>query len=76
VFAVVGVVAGGLLFLFVAVPIVDAHPFRFPIGPVTLSVTAEEMRRGAVVLVAVAALGALAPAWRSVRLRILDAIWG
>jgi len=76
VFAVVGVVAGGLLFVFVAVPIVDAHPFRFPIGPVTLSVTAEEMRRGAVVLVAVAALGALAPAWRSVRLRILDAIWG
>ena len=76
VFAVVGVAVGGLLFVQVAVPVVAAHPFRFPIGPVSLSVTADEMRRGAVVLVAVAALGALAPAWRSVRVRILDAIWG
>lgn len=74
-FAVVGVVVGAALFTFVAVPVVNAHPFQFPIGPVTLSVTAGEMRGGAAVLVVVAALGALAPAWRSVRLRILDAIW-
>jgi len=39
VFAVVGVVVGGLLFVQVAVPVVAAHPFRFPIGPVSLSVT-------------------------------------
>jgi putative ABC transport system permease protein len=76
VFAIIGVIAGAALFTFVAVPIVNEHPFRFPIGPVTLSVTAGETRRAAVVLVVVAALGAMAPAWRSVRLRILDAIWG
>lgn len=76
VLAVIGVIAGAALFTYVAVPFVSEHPFAFPIGPVTLSVTAGEMRRSAVVLVGVAALGALAPAWRSVRLRILDAIWG
>ncbi len=76
VFAVVGVVLGAVLFRFAAVPFVDRHPFQFPIGPVTLSVTGAEMRRGAAVLIGVAALGALAPAWRSVRLHIVDAIWG
>ena len=76
VLAVVGVVAGAVLFKFGAVPIADRHPFQFPIGPVSLSVTLQEMRGSAIVLVTVAAVGALAPAWRCVRLRIIDAIWG
>ena len=76
VFAGIGVAAGTLLFVYVAVPVVAAHPFAFPIGPGSLTVTAAEMRRGAAVLVVVAALGAMAPAWRTVRVRILDAIWG
>jgi len=75
-FAVIGVVLGAALFKFVAVPLVDQHPFQFPIGPVILSVTSRELRHDAIVLVIVASLGALAPAWRSVRIGILDAIWG
>lgn len=74
--AIVGVLLGAVLFTFGAVPISVRHPFEFPIGPVSLSVTGQEMRGSAIVLVTVAAVGALAPAWRSVRLRIIDAIWG
>ena len=74
--AIVGVLLGAALFKFGAVPIADRHPFEFPIGPVSLSVTGQEMRSSAIVLVTVAAVGALAPAWRSVRLRIIEAIWG
>jgi len=76
VFAVLGVALGIGLFYGVVVPVVRHHPFEFPIGPVTLSVTSTEIRRDAVILVAVAVVGALLPAWRATRTRLLDAIWG
>jgi putative ABC transport system permease protein len=76
VFAVLGVVLGVGLFYGMAVPFVNHHPFEFPIGPVTLSVTAGEIRRDALILVVVALAGALLPAWRATRTRLLDAIWG
>ncbi len=74
VFAVLGVALGTLLFNGVAVPAVLHHPFNFPIGPVTLSPPAGERRVDALILLAVALVGALVPAWRAVRLRILDAV--
>jgi putative ABC transport system permease protein len=75
VFASVGVLFGAAIIFGIAAPIVRAHPFQFPIGPVTLSITGSELRRDAVVLVLVAIIGALVPAWRAVRIQILDAIW-
>jgi ABC-type antimicrobial peptide transport system permease subunit len=53
---------------------VHHHPFQFPIGPVTLSVTSSELRGDAIILLAVAVMGALVPAWRAVRIRLLDAV--
>lgn len=76
VFAVVGVVVGATLFVLVAMPLVDKYPFDFPVGPVTLSLTRQTVNRNAAVLVVAAVVGALVPAWRSVRMRLLDAIWG
>jgi putative ABC transport system permease protein len=76
VFAAMGVVAGGLLFAFGAVPLVQARPFEFPVGPVTLVLTGRILVRDALVLVGVAVFGALVPAYRSVRMNLLDAIWG
>ena len=76
VFALVGVVLGAALFYGAAVPLVRQHPFVFPLGPVSLSPTGQELRRDALVLVVVAVSGALLPVWRTVRTRILDAIWG
>jgi len=75
-YAAAVIVAGFLLFRFAAVPIVAAHPFSFPNGPVALAVTRRELVRDLVVLVAVAGLAALLPAVRSVRIPLLDAIWG
>ena len=74
-FALCGVALGAALFFGAAIPLVKRFPFRFPIGPVTLSVTAGELRRDAVVLLIVAIIAALAPAWRAVRTRLLEAIW-
>ena len=76
VFGLVGVSLGALLMLGAVVPLFDRHPLSFPTGPVTLSVTAEVLRRNAAVMLVVALLGALLPAWRTVRTRLLDAIWG
>lgn len=76
VFAAVGVALGLGLFYGAALPVVRNHPFNFPIGPVTLSPTGPEIRRDALILVVVAVVGALLPAWRTVRARLLDVIWG
>lgn len=75
-YAIVGVVLGILLFKVAVVPFVASHPFHFPNGPVTLAPSSHELRRDALVLIVVAIVGALVPAWRSMRIRILDAIWG
>jgi putative ABC transport system permease protein len=76
VFAVLGVAFGAGLFFGGAMPLVDRYPFQFPIGPVTLSVTRQELQRDAIILIVVAVVGALVPAWRAVRVHLLKAIWG
>ena len=75
-YAAAGIVTGFLLFRFAAVPLVAARPFSFPNGPVALAVTRREMVRDLIVLAVVAGLAALVPALRSVRIPLLDAIWG
>ncbi len=75
-YALAGVGTGFVLFRYAITPVVRSHPFHFPNGPVTLATTWHEMSLDLVVLIAVASLAALAPALRSVQMRILDAIWG
>jgi putative ABC transport system permease protein len=75
-YALAGVGTGFVLFRFAVTPLVASHPFHFPNGPVTLATTGSEMSRDLIILIIVATVAALAPALRSVRLRILDAIWG
>jgi len=74
-YAIAGIAAGFVIFRFAVVPFVSSHPFQFPDGPVALAATSGEMIRDLVFLVVVAALAALAPALRSVRIPILDSIW-
>ena len=74
-YALAGVGVGLVLFRYAVVPFVSSHPFQFPNGPVALAATTGEMTRDLVFLVVVAALAALAPALRSVRIPILDSIW-
>lgn len=75
VYAVIGIALGILLFKGAVVPFVSSHPFHFPNGPVTLAPSGHELRRDAVILIAVAVVGAFLPSWRSMRIKILDAIW-
>ena len=74
VFGALGVIGGAAIFFGVAIPWVRHHPFMFSIGPVTLSPTSGELRNDAVILIVVASVGALIPAWRTVHTRLLDAI--
>jgi putative ABC transport system permease protein len=76
VFAALGVLLGAGMFFGGAVPVVRHHPFQFTIGPVMLSPTSSELRSDAIFLVVVAIMGALVPAWRTVRTRLLEAISG
>ena len=75
-YALAGAGAGFLLFRYAVTPLVQAHPFHFPNGPVTLATTWHEMSLDVAILIIVATLAALAPAIRPVQMRILDAIWG
>ena len=75
-YALAGIGTGFVLFRFAVTPLVHSHPFHFPNGPVTLATTWNEMSRDLIILLIVATLAALAPALRSVRIAILDAIWG
>lgn len=76
VFALVGIAIGAVIFNFIAIPWVAAHPFSFPYGPVKLFVESGEMEYDAIVLISVSLISALVPAIQSVRIKILDAIWG
>lgn len=75
VFALAGVGLGAALMLGVVEPLLRHYPIAFPTGPVSLEVTGVELRRNALVLVAVAVAGAVVPSWRTVRSRLVDAIW-
>ncbi len=74
--ALIGTILGWLIFRFVLMPLVLRHPFQFPTGPVALASVPGVTRANVVILLVVAAVAALLPAIRTVRMRILDAIWG
>ncbi|GAA4369460.1 ABC transporter permease [Agromyces bauzanensis] len=74
--ATLGVVTGAALFAVVIVPLVERFPFVFPNGPVTLVADVGSFVRTAGILLVVAAVSAVIPAVQTVRMKILDAIWG
>jgi putative ABC transport system permease protein len=75
-YAVTGVLIGVAAFLYAIVPLVNQYPFKFPIGDVTIDVNLEKMLLNGGILIGVAVVAALVPAYQSVRIRILHAIWG
>lgn len=75
-FAALGIGIGILVFLYVLVPLVIQHPFKFPYGYVSLYIDQAAMIQNAIILAIVAFISSLVPAVQSVRIKILDAIWG
>jgi ABC-type antimicrobial peptide transport system permease subunit len=74
--ALVAVAIAGLAFLYVVIPLEARYPFRFPFGPVYLVFGAHNMNRAGLILLASAIVASFLPAWLSLRIRIMDAIWG
>jgi len=75
-YTLIGSGLGASIFILVIVPIERAYPFKIPYGSVFLQVNYRFMGLVALLLVVVALVAALVPAWRTIKISIIDAIWG
>ena len=75
VYAIVGILAAGLIFKFIIIPVEAQFPFHFPFGDVFLPVNVWYLASSALILYGVAAVSAFIPTWRIIRTKIVDAIW-
>jgi putative ABC transport system permease protein len=74
--ALVGVGLGLIAFRAAIVPFVERHPFHFPNGDVVLVADPSTTQQNVAMLLVVAVVAAFVPTANTVRMRILDAIWG
>lgn len=75
-YAFVGVYLAYIIFIYVLVPLEARYPFRFPNGPILLVVSQPYLAGNAILLIFVAVISALLPSVKSIKIKILDAIWG
>ena len=75
-YTLIGSGLGASVFILVIVPIERAYPFKIPYGSVFLQVNYRFMGLVALLLVVVALVAALVPSWRTIKISIIDAIWG
>jgi len=74
-YAVFGILAAALIFVYIVVPVEARYPFHFPFGDIFLPVNVQYLMRSALILCGVAAVSAFIPAWQTIRIKIIDAIW-
>lgn len=74
-YMVLGSALGVLAFLYIVVPLEAKYPFHFPQGSVLLAINHVFMIKMVGLLLAVGLISALIPAYRSIRIKIIDAIW-
>jgi putative ABC transport system permease protein len=72
----VGMIVGSMLFTYVVVPFEARHPFHFPLGDVYIYVSYAYKIRIALVLLAVSLISAFLPVRRTMKINLIDAIWG
>jgi ABC-type antimicrobial peptide transport system permease subunit len=75
-YALVAIAIGVLVFIYVVIPFEARHPFSFPFGAAYLTIEFHSALRLGTILLVVALVAAFIPAWRTIRIKILDAIWG
>ena len=75
-YAVLGILLAALIFVYVVVPLEARQPFHFPFGDIFLPVNIGYLIISAAILFVVASVSAFAPAWQTIRTKIIDAIWG
>lgn len=74
--ALVGIMLGFVTYRAALIPLVRQHPFQFPNGDVVLVANAATTRSNVILLMIVAVLAALVPTAVTMRMKLLDAIWG
>ncbi len=75
-YAIIGVILGVTLILFVIRPYFVSNPLDFPIGWVSLKVTFNIIRISNISLIVAALIGGFIPAYRGAKESILKSIWG
>jgi putative ABC transport system permease protein len=75
-YAITGVVLGFILFQGIVVPLFIRYPLHLPLGDVSLVIDQPILYVRACALMIVSFLGAYIPIQRTLRMRIIQAIWG
>ncbi len=75
-YAVLAVVVAWLLYNYGVVPLEARYPFHFPFGNVMLFTGRAQIVRATATILGVAVVAAFLPVRQTLRIRILDAIWG
>lgn len=75
-YAVLGILAGGLLFGYVIQPYFAAHPLDLSIGRVSLATDPSTIRNSVIGILAAAVLAGIVPVINVMRHSIIKAIWG
>jgi putative ABC transport system permease protein len=75
-YAVVGVIFGGIILGYVIKPYFDSHPIDLPIGLVSLTIDQPTIRNGIIGLLVAAVLAGILPVLNITRESIIKAIWG
>lgn len=75
-YAGLGIIVSALLYIYVVLPLEARYPFHFPFGDVTLFMDRALLMRSALTILGVTILAAFLPVRRTIRIKLLDAIWG
>ncbi len=75
-YAIAGIILGGILIGYVIRPFFNSHPIELPIGLVSLAIDSSTLRNGIIGLLAAAILAGIIPVLNTTRISIIKAIWG
>ena len=75
-YAIIGIIIGVSIILFMVRPFFINNPLDFPVGWVSLKITFNIIRISNISLVVAALIGGFIPAFRGTKESILDTIWG
>lgn len=75
-YAIVGIIIGVSIILFIVRPFFIDNPLDFPVGWVSLKITFNIIRISNISLIIAALIGGFIPAFRGTRESILDTLWG
>jgi len=75
-YAIIGIILGVSIILFLVRPFFIDNPLDFPVGWVSLKITFDIIRISNISLIVAALIGGFIPAFRGTKESILDSIWG